>query len=319
MTTLLDAGTQLRAGDRTYSWIENWASIPQTRSGKANGRTHGVVAAGNGDILVFCQAQPAVLRFDPSGRLVNAWGDRFHGAHGMTLVHEGDEALLWLTDQNSGEVVKTTLDGETVMSLQRPDHAIYRAGKSYVPTWVSVNEEGHGGTGDIWITDGYGSGFIHRYTKAGAYVSSINGTEGKAGAFACPHAIRFLYHAGRPELYVADRGNRRVQAYDAEGRFLRAFGSEYLTSPCMFDVDGDRILIPELFGRVTVIDQSDRLIGHLGANPGIEKTSGWPELPRAQIRPGHFNSPHAMTADGEGNLYVVEWLVGGRITKLARV
>ena len=33
---------------------------------------------------------------------------------------------------------------------------------------------------------------------------------------------------------------------------------------------------------------------------------------------GKFNSPHGIAVDEEGNLYVAEWLIGGRITKLAK-
>jgi sugar lactone lactonase YvrE len=269
-------------------------------------------------VLVFNQGRPGVLRFDPKGKLVNAWGDRFGGAHGMTLTREGDQEFLWLTDQNSGEVAKTTLDGETVLSIRPPEHPIYAAGKRFVPTWVAVNEERFGGNGDVWVTDGYGSSHIHRYTKTGGYVSTINGTEGKAGAFSCPHGIRFDYRHGQSELYIADRSNRRIQVYDASGKYLRHFGADFLHSPCMFDVWGDYLLVPELFGRVSILDKNDKLVAYLGCNDGIEKREGWPNQ-RGHVGEGRFNSPHAMTADAAGNLYVVEWIVGGRVTKLAKV
>ncbi len=32
--------------------------------------------------------------------------------------------------------------------------------------------------------------------------------------------------------------------------------------------------------------------------------------------PYEFNSPHSLAADANGNLYVSEWLIGGRYTKL---
>lgn len=302
----------------TYEWLEDWARIPVTGRGRENGRTHGVVVAGNGDLLVFNQARPAVLRFDRRGTLVNAWGDRFGGAHGMSLTREGTDEFLWLTDQQSAEVVKTTLEGDTLLVLRPPEHPIYTSGKRYVPTWVAVNEERWGGNGDIWVADGYGSSYVHRYHKAGGYLGGINGTEGKAGAFACPHGIRFDYRHGQPELYIADRGNHRVQVYDAQGRYLRHFGQDFLHSPCMFDVWGDYLLVPELFGRLAILDKADRLLAYVGSNDGVEKRQGWPNL-RELVTPGKFNSPHAMAADAEGNLYVVEWITGGRITKLQRL
>jgi hypothetical protein len=36
------------------------------------------------------------------------------------------------------------------------------------------------------------------------------------------------------------------------------------------------------------------------------------------LEAGKFNSPHGMAIDGKGNLYVAEWLIGGRFTKLAK-
>jgi sugar lactone lactonase YvrE len=235
----------------------------------------------------------------------------------MTIVREGEHDYLWLTDQGTAEVVKTTLDGDVVLTLRQPEHPVYASGKRFVPTWVAVNEERFDGNGDVWVTDGYGSSYIHRYDRNGAYQQSINGTEGRAGAFACPHGIRFDHRHGQPELYIADRSNRRIQVYDQAGKYLRHFGQDFLHSPCMFDHDGEHLLVPELFGRLAVLDRDDKLVGYLGSNDGIEKAQGWPDQ-RQHVQPGKFNSPHAMTADAQGNLYVVEWITGGRITKLAK-
>ncbi|HLL91280.1 MAG TPA: hypothetical protein VK324_18420 [Tepidisphaeraceae bacterium] len=317
---------RIGSGELAYEWNEHWVRVPATQSGRENGRTHAVAVAGNGDVIVFNQAQPGVLRFPPDGRLVNAWGDRFGGAHGMTLVVDPDgQEYLWLTDERSSEVVKTTTDGRTVLTIQRPDVPAYAAGR-YVPTWVAVNEERFGGNGDVWVADGYGSNFVHRYRKDGGYVGSINGTEGRSGAFACPHAVAFDYRRGAPQLYVADRANRRVQVYDAEGKYVRAFGQDSLTHPCMFAFEPGtgRLFIPELFGWLAVVDAEDAFVGYVGANEAVKPTDGWPRLPgwpnlpADQIRPGHFNSPHGMTVAPNGDLYVVEWIVGGRITKLAK-
>ncbi|MEO8169167.1 MAG: hypothetical protein ABI623_13020, partial [bacterium] len=127
-------------GKNVYEWIEHWARIPNTESGRSNGRTHGVVVTNDGTVVVFNQANPAVLLFDASGALISSWGDRFGGAHGMTLVQENGTEYLWLTDQYSGEVVKTTLDGKNVLNLERASHPVYEK-SSYAPTWVAVHEE----------------------------------------------------------------------------------------------------------------------------------------------------------------------------------
>ena len=308
---------KISAGDFTYEWIDNWARIPDTESGRKNGRTHGVQVTSSGEIVVFNQASPGVLFFDMNGTLLRSWGDRFLGAHGLTLVTEGGVDYLWLTDQDSKEVVKTTLDGVAVQNIVQPDHPLYKD-VSYVPTWVAVNEERFGGNGDIWVADGYGSGLLNQYDKLGCYVKSIDGSEG-AGEFKCPHGIFFDSRHGAPELYVADRSNKRVQVYDGDGRFKRAFGEEFLVHPDCFASNGDLLVVPELYSRVVLLDKNDKLIGYLGMNDDGTGIAGWPNVAPCDLHAGKFNSPHGGAIDADGNIYIVEWIIGGRITKLVRV
>lgn len=307
-------------GDKPYQfeWIDNWARIPDTQSGRENGRTHGVVVTKAGDVVVFCQANPAILIYSPDGDLKDSWGDRFLGAHGMTIVEEDGVEFLWLTDQDTAEVVKTTLAGDTVMKLERADHSIYETRK-YIPTWAAVNEQRFGGNGDIWVADGYGSFYVHRYDRNGQYVSSLSGEEG-AGRFDCPHGLWTDTRSGVPELYVADRGNKRIQVFGMDGVYIRSFGSDYMTSPDgASSYPGGGLLVPELFARVTILDADDQPAAYLGSNEGVCKIEGWPNHDPALIEPGKFNSPHGAVADADGNVYVVEWIVGGRITKLRRL
>lgn len=299
-----------------FRWIENWVTIPDSTLGRTNGRTHGIVPVRDGRIFVFHQADPAMLIYSPEGELLERWG-AYPGAHGLTLVEEAGEEFLWLTDQETRAVVKTRLDGEVVLELHRPDLAIYET-KRYVPTWVAVNEARFGGNGEVWVTDGYGSHYIHRYDAEGNYLASITGEEGPAGVFECPHGIWIGPRPGRVEFYIADRTNRRVQVYSTEGEFIRVFGTGELTSPDMFFPMGeDLLLVPELESRLTVLGPDDRPVAILGANDPISSHETWPN-DRSLVEPGKCNSPHAAAADREGNLYLVEWITGGRITKLER-
>ncbi len=116
----------------------------------------------------------------------------------MTLVREGTTEYLWLTDERSGEVVKTTLAGETVQSIQRPGLPVYHKTK-YAPTAVAVNEERCGGNGDIWVADGYGACCLHHYDKAGRYLGTVASVEAKTGGFKCPHSIAFDWRHGQGE------------------------------------------------------------------------------------------------------------------------
>jgi len=297
---------QVDSGDHGYEWIEDWATIPDTESGRENGRTHGVEVTRDGRVVVFNQADPAVLVFDEEGTLVDSWGTEFGGAHGLTLVEEDRTEYLWLTDQDSAAVVKTTLDGERVASLDPPDHPAYDDGE-FVPTWVAVAD-------DAWVADGYGESLVHRY-ESGEYCESIDGTDG-AGRFDCPHAVA-VDRRGEPELYVADRGNQRVQVYDTGGDYRRTLDGE-LTSPCSFATHGGELYVPELYAALAVFDGDDEPLDRIGENEAVCEREDWPNVPDEHVRPGRFNSPHDAAVDDDGNVYVVEWIVGGRITKLER-
>jgi len=304
-------------GNFKYEWVEDWAKIPDTVSGRKNGRTHGIVVLKNGNIAVFNQADPAVLIFNFEGELTNSWGNRFSGAHGMTLTEENGTEYFWLTDQYSGEIVKTSLDGKTLLRIEKPRIKFYEE-KKYSPTWIAVYEERFGGNGDIWVSDGYGSNLIHRYNKEGIYLKTISGEEGKAGAFNCPHAIFIDTRKPEPELYIADRGNKKFQVYDFEGNFKRSFGENIFGCPCGGVIKDNLLYVPELCARLVILDENDKLITYLGRNESTCDIPGWPDHPKKLIMEGKFNSPHDMAIDEEDNLYIVEWITGGRITKLKR-
>jgi hypothetical protein len=67
------------------------------------------------------------------------------------------------------------------------------------------------------------------------------------------------------------------------------------------------------------MDRNNRVILHLGDD---STANTWREL-RTQARerfvPGKFVCPHGAAFDREGDIFVVEWVEVGRVTKLRRV
>jgi len=289
-----------------YRWIENWITVPKTE----NARTHGVAVTKAGRIIIFHQANPAVLIYSPEGKLLDSWGD-FPGAHGLTLVEENDTEYLWLTDEKTLQVVKTTLQGDIVQSLPVPKHPEY-TGKKYIPTSAAPTPDG-----DIWVADGYGAHLVHRYDAGGRQIQTIDGTDG-AGRFKCPHGLALDTRGSEPEIYIADRGNKRFQVYGTDGRYRRSFGEDFLTSPDVSFSAGKLLVVPELISRVSILDHNDQPVALFGANDDVNHLPGWPNN-RENVTSGKFNSPHSATADSAGNIYVVEWITGGRITKLEKI
>jgi len=313
---------RIGSGSHTYQFIDHWADIPDTESSRTGWAHHGVVVSETGSVIAFHQGDPTVLVFDPDGKVERSWNTTIQNAHGMALVKEGNTEYLWMACNDTGQVLKTTLDGQTVMGIERPDLEVYREGK-YSPTGTAVYEQRHGGNGDIWVTDGYGESHIHRYNKSGDYIGSINGGGTEGGAFKTPHDVWVDTRKPEHELYIADRSNGQIQVYGLEGGFKRAFGTgpggDWLHSPSAFAVHGEYMFVIELRGsRVTILDIDDNLVGYLGENTGAFKLQDdWPNVSRETLTEGKFNSPHGIATDGAGNIYVAEWLIGGRMVKLA--
>ena len=65
---------RLNLESNEYRWVEDWIAIPESPLGKTNGRTHGVAVLKNGDVVIFHQADPAVLIYSPDGALLKKWG-----------------------------------------------------------------------------------------------------------------------------------------------------------------------------------------------------------------------------------------------------
>lgn len=330
-------------GAHAYEWIDNWATYPDTGDA-AEGWVHPGMAFGrDGSIYTSHPGRPEILVYDRAGKLRGSWKADAVEIHNLVLVEENGREYLWVTDNGAkrfkdigyeyrkdssgaaGQVLKFDIGGALALRLDMPALPDY-AGARWSPTAVAVNQERFGGNGDVWVADGYGKSYVHRYDKAGTYLGSLNGEDG-AGRFSCPHGILIDVRKSEPELYVADRANSRVQVYDAAGRFRRVFGQDHLKKPSCFAVAGNDLIVGDLSARLSVFDSADRFVCHLGDNLPVCARPGWPNAldgQGARVRPavleaGKFNSPHGLTADPAGNLYIAEWLIGGRMIKLNRL
>ena len=103
-----------------------------------------------------------MMLLDPDGAIKRTWELPIADAHGITLVEERGSESLWIADNGrkrqhslgyeyppsdgpfSGQVLKTSFNGEVLAKLPKPDIEVYRPG-NYSPTFVAVNEEALGG------------------------------------------------------------------------------------------------------------------------------------------------------------------------------
>jgi DNA-binding beta-propeller fold protein YncE len=300
-------------GTHRYEVIDLWGKLP---AGLQFGTTHGVVEDGQGRIYIHNTGEKSVIVFDADGNYLSSWGEAYSaGAHGMLYNREDNGEYLYLAATGQNFMAKVTLDGREVLRIgtpPRPD--IYDAEKKFVPTEAAVASDG-----TIFITDGYGQHWVHRYNAKGEYLDSFGGLGSEVGQLHQPHGIMIDTRNGEELVLVADRANHRMQYFTLAGKPVRMLDHD-LRMPCTGIQWGDELYIPDLFSRISIFDRNDQLIEHLGDRPNCWETEGWPNLPREQWVAGKFSSPHDMHVDGRGNIYVAEWLSNGtgKVTKLIR-
>jgi hypothetical protein len=329
------AGTKapvIGQGAHTYEAVHDWGELPPHIRW---GNTHGVVEDSQGHIHVHhtvhatSDSGDSMVVFDSKGKFVRSWGKQLRGvAHGLHIQKEGNEEFLYLTanaanprmspqPELQAAVIKTTLAGEIVWKIQGPpDIESYQPGpdgtpKRYNPTNVAIAPNG-----DIYVADGYGSFYVNQYDRNANYIRTFGGKGSEAGQLAQPHGIWMDTRGGSPVLVVADRQNKRVQRFTPDGKHV-----DFVTGfrlPCHFHEHNGTVVVPDLQGRVTLIGRNNEVLTHLGdAGPG-----SWDPLrtqPREHFIPGQFICPHGAAFDRAGNIFVVEWVEVGRVTKLRKI
>jgi len=205
-------------GKHTYELVRDFPKMPK---GEALGVISRVVTDSQDRVYVFQRKDPPVVMFDRDGNYLGCWGiGAVKEAHGLKIV--GD--IAYTTDRPDSVAVSFTLDGRPLLVLgQRGVHSDTGNVKS---PWLAERPGGPFNhptemmphpNGDIYVTDGYRNCRVHRFTRDGRLVKSW-GTPGKGeGQFHLPHSLA-IDPEGR--LYVADRGNKRIQIFTPECEFL---------------------------------------------------------------------------------------------------
>ena len=299
------------ADSHRYAWSTGWGASADGEFGN----THGCVAIDSeGRIWFNTDTEEALVVLNRDGTLHKAFGKEFAGGlHGMTIRAEGEEEFLYLAHTGRQEVIKATTAGEVVWKIGIPtESGHYPDPKRYRPTDVSVAPDG-----SVFVADGYGSSWVHKFTSEGEYVLSFGGYGTEPGQFRTPHGLYVDGRGEEPVVIVADRENGRVQVFDLEGKHL-AVVKGMLRRPCNVVPSGEDLVIPDLAGRVTVLNKDYELICHLGdqPEPGLRANNG---VGREKWKDGHFTAPHGAAADSEGHVYVMDWNFLGRMTRLERL
>lgn len=302
------------SGDFVYEVYHDWLTPPTDIKW---GDTHGAVQDSHGRIYIAHTVHAnslksdAVLVFDSKGKFITSWGSEFAGgAHGLDIRKEDGEEFLYHCDTRRRLVVKTTLSGKVVWQKGMPtEPGVYPDANKWCPTNVAFAPNG-----DLFVGDGYGSSYVHRYTKNGDYVKLVCGPGSAAGQVSCPHGLWVDTRGKEPSLVVADRSNNRLQYFTLDGKHEK-FVTEGMRAPCHLHFRKGLMLVPDLSSVVTILGKDNQVLAQLGdGNPTSLR-----DAPREQFIPGKFIHPHASIWVNGDDILVVEWVPIGRVTLLKKV
>ncbi|MFT5285741.1 MAG: hypothetical protein ACI8TQ_001908 [Planctomycetota bacterium] len=302
----------LGSGEHRYEWEQAWPASPNDQ---LLGATHGGIVFGDdGHTLVATESKRGILVFDADGQLIRNFGEAFaRGNHGMHLVEQDGQEFLVLAHIRLRRVIAITLEGEPLWNLEAPDAGdMYDEERVFRPTSVAYAPDGR-----LYVADGYGQSFVHIYDRERNYLRSIGGFGTAPGQFNVPHGLIIDTRGDEPRLLVADRGNGRIQSFTLDGELLGQLDVK-LRRPCSIaERDGD-LVIADLDGRVTILDEQDQLVTHLGDNEDVAQRGKF-IIERKTWKNGAFLSPHHAAWNDAGDLFVLDWNKFGRVTKLKRL
>lgn len=304
---------RMGCGLMTFDTVPGWGLRPDGNS--TIGPCHGSVVidkSGN----VYTSAQQGVFVFSPDGKLIhNYLGKDYSNIHDMEIRDEQEGEFIYGARNNDAEGIKFSIrSGEIVLRLKLPEEAGLGSIK-FNPTAITVADNG-----DIYLSNGYASNHIFKYDKLGKYLMHFGEKGNGMKQFNTAHGMTLDTRYEPHRLLICDRNHEpkgRLLHYSLDGEFI----DEVVTGlgmPTAVAIQGDFVSVPDLHGRLVILDKTNTIIAVLGNNPDPVKGRNY-NIPQQEWVEGIFSGTHGSYWDQEGNLYVQDWNVSGRIMKLVRV
>jgi hypothetical protein len=304
---------RMGCGSMTFDTVPGWGLRPDGQS--ALGPTHGAVVidkAGN----IYTSADKGVVVFSPDGKVVQEYlGEPYTRLHDMEIREEGGDEFIYGARNANAEGIKFNAhSGQVVFKLGFPKESGLNL-TQFSPTAITVAPNG-----DIFLSDGYASNHIFKFDKTGKYLMHFGKKGNDLKEFNTAHGMTLDTRYDPPRLLICDRNHQpkgRLLHYDLDGNFI----DEVITGlgmPTSAAVQGDYVSVPDLQGRLVILDKTNKIIAVLGNNPD-PKRGGEFNIPQDQWIEGIFSGTHGSYWDKDGNLYVHDWNIAGRIMKLVRV
>ena len=246
------------------------------------GQVPNVTIDAEGFIYAFHRAEPPILKFSPSGELVDTFGEGWVAtAHGFRAAADG---TLWATDFNrlNGQIVtQFDTDGSVLLRLGARGF-----GGTLPNTFDGPADSAVAANGDIFVADGHWNNRIVKFSKEGRYLMEWGSKGTGPGELNMPHTI-VIDRRGR--VLVGDRSNHRIQIFDQQGTYIDQW-DQFGWPSGMFIDQNDILYVADY--------QSKRGVTYGSAEDGT--VMGFIE----------GSEPEGVVVDADGNVYTGE-VTGG--------
>jgi DNA-binding beta-propeller fold protein YncE len=187
-----------------------------------------VLSRGNSTGPAYGASAAQLLEFAADGKFLREIGRNLYAwsfAHSVKIDKDDN---IWVADKGSDMVIKFTPEGRVAMVFGRKQEASDESTaplkhlKPPLPAvegmFRQVTDVAWDSSGNAYISDGYINSRVAKVDKKGNWVTSWGEPGSEPGQFMTPHSIAV---DAEDRIYVADRGNRRIQIFDVKGKFLR--------------------------------------------------------------------------------------------------
>jgi len=201
-----------------------------------------------------------VIAVNKEGHTLRSWGKgMFNVPHSIRIDGDGN---VWTVDAGSSTILKFTPQGKKVQQIDVGEMAV--GDKCAFPTLCGTTDITFGPNGRLFISDGYGNARILEYTADGKRVKVWGSAGTGPGQFNIPHGIAYQ----GTTLYVADRGNSRVQRFDLSGHYQGEWTN--LGRSFALKVSGGALWVSTMFAKPAILKvdlSTGKILGQIDA-PG---------------------------------------------------
>jgi len=344
VTLLLFAGSvfaqQPKVPEIPYRSVPDFLKLP---ADMYLGEVAGVAVNSSGHVFVYSRgntsgpayaaASAQLLEFDSGGKFLREIGHNLYAWSFAHAVKVDKEDNIWVADKGSDMVIKFNAEGRVAMVFGRRQEASdegtgpLKHVKPPLPPvdgmFRQVTDMAWDPAGNTYISDGYINSRVAKVDKNGNWLKSWGEPGDQPGQFNTPHSIAA---DAQGHIYVADRGNRRIQVFDGEGKFLRQITIDVPAPPdarpaignkptattgtmapgspwaiCITPGPNQVLFSSDAFpGRIYKLSLEGKVLGMLGESGRQLKQFGW---------------IHEIACPSENELYVAE-LLNWRVQKL---